>query len=51
MLYQWYVSLCFTHREPGQNSMEDVKERDYRHQLEEKERLAQDKRDKRSFIG
>ena len=40
-------------RQPGQNTTEEVRSRDLRHELEEKERESKEKknREKRSFTG
>ena len=38
-------------RESGQSTADDLKGKDFRQELEEKEHFSRDKREKRSFTG
>ena len=48
------ISIYFcnkTGRQPGQSSADEIRDKDYRVELEEKERAAREKKEKRSFTG
>ena len=51
------ISLIFPNRQPGQNTLEELRSRDFREELEVGEREVKDKKDKdrppppRSFTG